>query len=279
MTRTEFVQTMAYSKEENGIVERANKEIMRHMRAMIFEFNAHNKWMFYLPLVERIINASPSEATGLAPAKIVFGDAIDIDVGFLKPLSKRKYKIDIQQWSEDMMEMQEKLINIASNNLIARDAHNADERMPNELTSFEIGSLVLARYPMTAMGDKPPTKFHTTWKGPFRVISNEKAKYTLLDLTSNEEEEVHVKRLKQYLEHEAHLDPVLVSNRDSCETIVTRILGVEGEFDKKKTLKFLVEWNDGTQTWEPWKSLRDVEALHTYLREFNLQRHIPRKFQ
>jgi hypothetical protein len=28
---------LAYSKEENAIVERANKEVMRHLRALIFE--------------------------------------------------------------------------------------------------------------------------------------------------------------------------------------------------------------------------------------------------
>jgi hypothetical protein len=29
--------TMAYSKEENAIVERSNKEVMRHLRAIIFD--------------------------------------------------------------------------------------------------------------------------------------------------------------------------------------------------------------------------------------------------
>jgi transposase InsO family protein len=33
---TEHVLTMAYSKEENAIVERANKELMRHLRAIIY---------------------------------------------------------------------------------------------------------------------------------------------------------------------------------------------------------------------------------------------------
>ena len=29
--------TIPYSKEENSIVERANKEVMRHLRAFIFD--------------------------------------------------------------------------------------------------------------------------------------------------------------------------------------------------------------------------------------------------
>ena len=31
--------TVPYSKEENGIVERSNKEVMRHLRAIIFDKN------------------------------------------------------------------------------------------------------------------------------------------------------------------------------------------------------------------------------------------------
>jgi hypothetical protein len=35
---TEHITTMAYSKEENAMVERSNKETMRHLRNLIFEF-------------------------------------------------------------------------------------------------------------------------------------------------------------------------------------------------------------------------------------------------
>jgi transposase InsO family protein len=34
--------TTAYSKEENGIVERANKEVMRHLRAVVFDRRVKN---------------------------------------------------------------------------------------------------------------------------------------------------------------------------------------------------------------------------------------------
>ena len=34
---TEHITTLPYSKEENSIVERANKEVMRHLRAFVFD--------------------------------------------------------------------------------------------------------------------------------------------------------------------------------------------------------------------------------------------------
>jgi hypothetical protein len=35
---------MAYSKEENPIMERANEEVLRHLRALIFTNNEIAKW-------------------------------------------------------------------------------------------------------------------------------------------------------------------------------------------------------------------------------------------
>ena len=41
----------AYSIEENGIVERANQEVLRHLRALLFDSRVHDKWSFeQLPL-------------------------------------------------------------------------------------------------------------------------------------------------------------------------------------------------------------------------------------
>jgi hypothetical protein len=55
----------AYSKEENGLVERANQEVMRHLRAMLFDARVHDKWSFeQLPMVERIMNTVEKTSTG-----------------------------------------------------------------------------------------------------------------------------------------------------------------------------------------------------------------------
>ena len=75
--------TTAYSKEENPIVERANKEVMRHLRNIIFDENVINTWSSHTPLVRRIMNSSVHAATGFTSASLMFGNSIDIDKGFL----------------------------------------------------------------------------------------------------------------------------------------------------------------------------------------------------
>ena len=43
----------AYSSEENDIMERANQEVLRHLRALLFDSRVHDKWSFeQLPLVQ-----------------------------------------------------------------------------------------------------------------------------------------------------------------------------------------------------------------------------------
>ncbi len=56
----------AYSSEENGIVERANQEVLRHLRALLFDSRVHDKWSFeQLPLVQRIMNNVEKTSTGV----------------------------------------------------------------------------------------------------------------------------------------------------------------------------------------------------------------------
>jgi hypothetical protein len=54
---TKHKRTLAYSSEENAIVERANKEVLRHLRALISEEKCPKKWNIYLPFVQRIMNS------------------------------------------------------------------------------------------------------------------------------------------------------------------------------------------------------------------------------
>jgi hypothetical protein len=57
LSQVDYSFATAYSKEENGLVERANQEVMRHLRAMLFDACVHDKWSYeQLPMVQRIKN-------------------------------------------------------------------------------------------------------------------------------------------------------------------------------------------------------------------------------
>ena len=58
--------TTAYTSEVNGIIERADKEVLRHLRALVFETRVKDKWSFKdLPIIQRIFNAQEQNSTGV----------------------------------------------------------------------------------------------------------------------------------------------------------------------------------------------------------------------
>jgi hypothetical protein len=75
--------TTAASKEENAIVERANKEVNRHLRAFVFDIASSVRWSFGLSMIQRIINTTVHSGIGIEPAQLVFASYADLDRGIL----------------------------------------------------------------------------------------------------------------------------------------------------------------------------------------------------
>jgi hypothetical protein len=80
---TEHSITLAYSHEENGLVERANKEVLRRLKDLVFDTRLVTIWSDMLPLVQRLMNSQVVQSIGVSPAQIIFGNAIDLDRHFL----------------------------------------------------------------------------------------------------------------------------------------------------------------------------------------------------
>ena len=86
------IKTTAYSKEENAIVERSNKEVNRYKCDITQDREAVDKWSDFLPLVQRTINSSEHESIGVAPAQLVLKIVIQIELKevYLNMLLKQK---------------------------------------------------------------------------------------------------------------------------------------------------------------------------------------------
>jgi transposase InsO family protein len=86
----------AYSSEENGIVERANQEVMRHLRALLFDSRVHDKWSFeQLPLVQRIMNTVEKTSSEVTPADLLLSHSIRLTSHIMSPISGRVDSSDI----------------------------------------------------------------------------------------------------------------------------------------------------------------------------------------
>ena len=78
---------------------------------------------------------------------------------------------------------------------------------------FKPDSFVLVKH----RTGSPPTRLHTLWKGPLRVISYNKSHYLLWDLINNKEKTYHVTDLKQFHFDPLQTDPVDIARCDYLE--------------------------------------------------------------
>ena len=64
LTEIEHNTIHPYSHKDNGIVERANQEVIRHLTAIISDKDVRKNWPKYLPYVQRIMNTQVKTSTG-----------------------------------------------------------------------------------------------------------------------------------------------------------------------------------------------------------------------
>jgi len=68
--------TIPYSKEENEIAERANKEVNRHIQNILSDHECVKNWPQMLCMTEKILNSSVKQPLGASPNTLLFGNAI-----------------------------------------------------------------------------------------------------------------------------------------------------------------------------------------------------------
>ena len=116
--------TTAYLHQENAVVERANEEVLRHLRALICQQNVITNRSLCLSLIQRISNAEPISSIGWAPAQIIFGNAIDLDKGISLPFKAESLPSNasaLALWTANMLQAQADIIRAAQKLLIIND--------------------------------------------------------------------------------------------------------------------------------------------------------------
>jgi hypothetical protein len=128
--------SLAYSKEQNAIVERANKEVMRHLTAIIFDRRISEVWSSeYLSLVQRIMNAKVHDTIGVSLAEQVFGKSVNLYTGLLLPIppeSQIKGTADVSDHRlsdhvAKLIKVQSLLIETATDNQLSADSFHMKE--------------------------------------------------------------------------------------------------------------------------------------------------------
>ena len=280
----------AYSHEENGIVERANKEVNRHLRAIVYSRKKRVQYYKYLPLVQRIMNASVHSSIGVSPAQIVFGNTVHLDRQLLPVPDKTQNFESYSEYMQDMMSVQADIIASAQKAQRDTDEYNFQKRMKKhdgkQITEFPINSYVLVNYEST--DNKPPTKLHTFLHGPLRVVSHIGPIYTLQNLVTMKNEDFHVKLLHPYEYEEDKTNPEDSAQHDTGNkgNEYFEIIDVKNHrfIHPQKivsNLEFLIHWEgESDYRWSAYSpSVIATEIVQNYCRQNELIRFIPAQYK
>ena len=279
--------TLPYSHEENSIVERANKEVMRHLRAITFDKSVHGQWSLYLPLVQRILNVTPKETTGVAPARVIYGNNVDLDRGIFNSY-QRHTTANMGDYLEELERGQARVIAVAQETQAILNAqHIAVKRRKNreQPTSYSVNEFVLLAHPRGGVTGKrqKPDKLSLEFKGPYRVTNVQGTRYSLQDLlTGKQLPTQHVSSLAPFIYDKAIVDPKEVAERAAREFTIEEIRDIRGT---KRNRRFLrtdlevqVHWAgyvDEDDTWEPYANVKLSRAFKKYCEAHQLEYLLP----
>ena len=263
---SDYQFTTAYSHEENGIIERHNAEVMRHLRAIMFDKRVTNTVTKFLPIVQRIMNTLERVSTGVTPAELIFGNNLRLESRILEDNRSKSIRseVPLAKYMDNLLKQQEKILIVARETQKARDTHRMQEKHPDYI-EYPINSYVLYTPPI---GKRRP-KTEMKHDGPFLVVNRLGDIYTIQHQTTGKPFDTHVSALRPFFYDPLRINPKDVAIANAREFYIDRILLHRGDINKKTSMEFLVRWLGYTEdddSWEPFGNLRDTDQLLTYLR-------------
>jgi len=300
--------TIPYSKEENGMVERANREVLGYLNKIIFDQDIVSKWRLAVPMINRCYNASPNKILGVSPATLVYGSSINLDRGILSEPRIGGEQKNIREWLDEKLSLQKIVLDRAAEAQRTHDKKHilAGMAANDKFEAMEIGDQVLV-LPDPHSALRATDKYLPRNVGPMEIIE-----VTTLDSTIKgaDEEQITLPYYKITVRNSntgrnevyphARLRPFYHQRGDDVAqyaakdgqlysidkiTKTSKPKGTSYATVSAEDVKFLVKWKDFSDrdcTWETLSDLKNSEALHAYLstaHQGQLRRLIPRKFR
>ena len=264
--------TTAYAAWTNGLVERMNKTLLDAMRPILSDgrLDEHD-WPWVLPVVQRLVNQSPSTALGgLAPCQVFNGTPPDspLDVMFLPSASGfttvRVSGAEVQQATQRLCSALEEYALIVE----AVEPRSRRPRPGEQAVNFGTGDFVLLS---SRASSTRRLKLQPGWLGPFEVVRTiSDVEFEIRDLVTNQLRRVHAQHLRLYSDSQLEVSEQLLSHvahagrGDVIESIVDHYI------DELQQV-LLVHWEhqpDSARSWEPLSRIyKDAPAaVNKYVR-------------
>jgi len=289
----------AYSSEENGIVERVNKEVMNRLRAFIF----HKKFLYNwnttdLPLTQRLLNSKVHSRLGTTPASLVM-PAVNLDRNIVVQINGRKLNIngnvninniipndqfDYKYLAKHIKERYDELYSLAKETLLLIDNKHIND-YPLQQTPFPSGSFVLVSF----KSKNHPQKVNTRLRGPLKIINQSGLNtFNLKNLVNGRIETYNRQDLIPFEIDITQYDPAQIALSDHLGLLeIESVISHKPARPKKASdLSFVVKWvgyeDENDRTIEHWNTnvtLRKNKVILRYLRDKGMKQFIPKNIE
>ena len=251
--------------ESNG-VERTNRSILRHLKALVMDERVQHRWSHctVLPLVQFLLNSFDNSESGVVPFHAHFGSA---DATYFKLPSPNEGEED------GRLPITQAYIKLLDDNLrLLQDISKkhqdsiASERKLNssieKQNMYQPGDLVLFQHdPNFPL----PTKLSPKYIGPYIVLQQVKNDVNCRHIILGHVKQFHVSRLKIF--HGSEEEAKRVAMVDNNQFVIDSFLAYRGDPMTRTTMEFEVKFADGSVVWLPWsKDLFDTQPYEYFCR-------------
>lgn len=243
--------------ESNG-VESTNGQILRLLKALVFDERLVNKWSSptVLPLIQYHLNSLQHSESGCSPFAATFG-SLD-DQFFALPNVKMDAGMRMNAYVTELDKNLKLIRDISHQFQQDLAAERIRDTPADQQNMFQQGDLVLFRVDTS----KPlPSKLSPKYIGPYEVISQYKNDVKCRHIIMGDIKDLHVTRLKLF--NGTYEDAKRIAMLDHDQYAIACIKAYRGDPNKRSSMEFETFFQDGSVHWLPYDN-RDLFPTIAY---------------
>jgi hypothetical protein len=238
---TKHLVSLVDRHESNG-VERRNQEILRHLRALVFDRRLEERWddPLVLCVVQFHMNASINSETGVRPFEAKFGTHAGTFFKLPPNLPPHLSASEFLKLLDVDLRVVHDIVTATNAKVIAKRRGTESEETQNQ---FQPGDFVLFLLP-----DRPKLKHH--WFGPLVVIAQHHNDVEARHLATGVIGKYHISRLKLFVGDATTATDTAM--RDQDQYVIDAILTYQGNPLRRSETRYYVRFKDGDARWLPY---------------------------
>ena len=232
--------------ESNG-VEGSNKQIIRHLTALVHDTRSEKRWSSptLLSLILFAVNDAVNSETGVRPMDAKFGS--EAGTYFRLPDNAAPEELTyefLRNLNTDLARVRQISSQVQREIVAERTASNPAPEYQNQ---YQAGDLILYQYPT----DRPkPTKLSSAYLGPYEVIQQRSNDVEARHLCMKNIATFHVSKIKLFVgSRESAFE---LAQTDADQYLILEIRSYIGDPGKRTTCEFEVAFADGSVVWRVW---------------------------